>query len=403
MELTSWIGLRSGVSVMAAALVAVVPAPARAQSHDPIKIGFSTELSGAYSFYGTACRQGMGVAEKEINASGGVLGRPLQYLVSDNQTNPAQAAASARSFDIQDKVLAISGPTSSDNALAIYGYAEQNKLPFVVPVAAFPQLTKPGTHYTFRVEPDAVGMGYAIAKFVAAQKPGARVAVMYSDYAFLRALVAGLKYQAKDSKIEIVSEVAFPQGSSDATVQAAQVVAEHPDYVLSMGVGSFDITLTNELLDLGIRPQQIIHHIATTTTILAYGKRSIGSIYGSFFDANLENITPEGHRFIEKFVEEVGRLPHYVEGLCYLTPHIIKAAIEKAASVDREKFRDALSSLKMTDPTDGVPVEFDKNGARKEYMYFMQIKGLEKSSYKAKKVFYIEWNPEVIPVYKLMK
>ena len=67
--------------------------------------------------------------------------------------------AAARSLDVQDNVLAMTGPTSSDNALAVYGYAEQNKVPFVVPVAAFPQLTKPGTHYTFRIEPDAVGWG----------------------------------------------------------------------------------------------------------------------------------------------------------------------------------------------------------------------------------------------------
>src|SRR6185503_383643 len=78
----------------------------------------------------------------------------------------ALAVAAARNLDAPSKVLALSGPTSSDTALAIYGYAEQNKVPFVVPVAAFPQLTKPGTRYTFRIEPDAAGWGYAIAQLV---------------------------------------------------------------------------------------------------------------------------------------------------------------------------------------------------------------------------------------------
>ncbi len=402
-------GEKAGRALAAAIVVAFLglPGAASAQAQDsikePIKIGFSSELSGPYSFFGNACTQGMKFAEKQINAAGGVLNRRLQFVVVDNQTNPAQAAAAARSLDVQQNVLAISGPTSSDIALAIYGYAEQNKLPFVVPVAAFPQLTKPGTHYTFRVEPDAVGWGYAFANFLAQRKPGAKLALMYSDFALTRAIVAGVKFQAPHAKIEIVADIAFPQGSNDATVQVAQVVAQRPDFVLEMGVGAFDVTLNNQLLDLGLRPDQILHHVGQTTTILSYGKRSIGSIYGSFFDANLDNLTPEGHRFVKDFTNEVGRIPSYTENFCYVTPYIIKAAIEKAGVVDREKFRDAMSSLKMTEPTDGVPIEFDHNGARKEYMYFMQIAGMVDKSYTANKLFYTEWAPDALPVYDLVK
>jgi branched-chain amino acid transport system substrate-binding protein len=380
-----------------------VVAPVGAQTGDPIKIGFSSELSGAYSFFGSACTNGMKIAEQEINVGGGAIGRPLNFLAVDNQTNPAQAAAAARSLDVQDKVLAISGPTSSDNALAIYGYAEQNKLPFVVPVAAFPQLTKPGTHYTFRVEPDAVGWGATFANFVAQQKKGAKLAVLLSDFAYTRALAEGVKYQAPKAGITIVSEVIFPQGTNDATVQAAQVVAAKPDFVLAMGVGAFEITLTNQLLDLGIKPEQIIHNVGTTNTILAFGKRSIGSYYGSFFDANLDTVTPLGRAFIKKFTDQYGRIPSFIENFCYITPYIMKAAIDKAGVADREKFRDAMSALNTVSPTDGTPISFDKNGARKEYVYVMQLEGVEAKSYTAKKVYYTEWDPDTYPVYELIK
>ena len=60
----------------------------------------------------------------------------------EDQTQPAQAVAAVRNLDVQSKVLALSGPASSETALAMYGYAEQNKVPFVVPAAAFPQLIK---------------------------------------------------------------------------------------------------------------------------------------------------------------------------------------------------------------------------------------------------------------------
>ena len=285
------------------------------------------------------------------------------------------------------------------------GYAEQNKVPFVVPVAAFPQLTKPGTRYTFRIEPDAAGWGYAIAQFVAKQKPSAKVAVIYSDFALMRAIVAGLKYQASKAGLKIEPEILFPQGTSDATVQAAQVRAANPDYVVVIGAGGFDSTLTNQLLDIGIRTDQIIHPFGITTQVKNWGKRSVGSYYGTFFDANLDKLTAEGKQFVDQFRAQNDRPPSYIENYCFVTAHIIREVIDKnpGAGDDREKFRDAVSALKTKETTSGIPITFDKNGARKEYMYFMQIQDVQAKDYKSKQVFYIEWDPEVIPVYDLIK
>ena len=397
--------LKTGVTALALAAAALSAGPVAAQAARPIKIGFVTELTGPWTFFGTSCVAGLKFATDEINKAGGVLGRPLEFIVTDNQTKSDQALAASRNLDINDKVLALSGPTSSDVALAMYGYAEQQKLPFLVPVAAFPQLTKPGTRYTFRIEPDAAGWGYAMAKYIEQVKPGAKVALMHSDAALMRAIMAGFRYQAPRSKLNIVADIMFPQGSSDATVQAAQVRASAPDYVIVSGAGAFDNVLTNQLLDLGIKPQQIIHPYGITTQVFGWGQRSVGSIYGTFFDVGLDSLTPEGKDFIKRFDAAHGRPPSYVENYCYVTPYIFKEAIEAAGTGDdREKLRNALSALNTKEKTTGVPIVFDKNGARKEYMYFQEIVSVNgKRSYQSKQRFYIEWDPEVIPVYDLVK
>lgn len=373
-----------------------------ALAQEPVKIGFVVELTGPWSFFGTSCVAGLKLAELQINPAGK---RKIEFITIDNQTRPDQALAASRNLDVQSKVIALSGPTSSDTALAMNGYAEQNKVPFVVPVAAFPQLTKPGTRYTFRIEPDAAGWGYAIAQFVAKQKPNAKVAVIYSDFALMRAIVAGLKYQASKAGLKIEPEILFPQGTSDATVQAAQVRAANPDYVVVIGAGGFDSTLTNQLLDIGIRTDQIIHPFGITTQVKNWGKRSVGSYYGTFFDANLDKLTAEGKQFVDQFRAQNDRPPSYIENYCFVTAHIIREVIDKnpGAGDDREKFRDAVSALKTKETTSGIPITFDKNGARKEYMYFMQIQDVQAKDYKSKQVFYIEWDPEVIPVYDLIK
>jgi branched-chain amino acid transport system substrate-binding protein len=373
-----------------------------ALAQESVKIGFVTELTGPWSFFGTSCVAGLKLADAQVNPPGK---RRIEFVTIDNQTQPAQAVAASRNLDVQSKVLALSGPTSSDTALAMYGYAEQNKVPFVVPVAAFPQLTKPGSRYTFRIEPDAAGWGYAIAQFVAKQKPGAKIALVYSDFALMRAIAAGLKYSATKAGIKIEPEIIFPQGSNDATVQAAQVLAAAPDYVVPIGAGGFDNTLTNQLLDIGIKPEQVIHPFGITTQVKNWGKRSAGSYYGSFFDSNLDNLTAEGKSFVEQFRTQNDRPPSYIENYCYVTAHLIREALDKnpGAADDREKFRDAIAGLNTRETTSGIPITFDKNGARKEYMYFMQIQDVDAKGYKAKQQFYIEWDPEVIPVYDLVK
>src|SRR5450631_352564 len=371
-------------------------------AQEPVKIGFVTELTGPWSFFGTSCVAGLKLAELQINPAGK---RKIEFVTIDNQTRPDQALAASRNLDVQSKVIALSGPTSSDTALAMNGYAEQNKLPFVVPVAAFPQITKPGSRYTFRIEPDAAGWGYAIAQFVTKKKRGAKIALVYSDFALMRAIAAGLKYSAAKAGIKIEPEIIFPQGSNDATVQAAQVLAAAPDYVVPIGAGAFDNTLTNQLLDIGIKTEQIIHPFGITTQVKNWGKRSAGSYYGTFFDSNLDDLTAEGKSFVEQFRAQNDRPPSYIENYCYVTAHLIREVLDKnpGAADDREKFRDAVSALNTKETTSGIPITFDKNGARKEYMYFMQIQDVQAKDYKSKQVFYIEWDPEVIPVYDLVK
>src|SRR3954465_3112027 len=92
-----------------------------ALAQEPVKIGFVTELTGPWSFFGTSCVLGLKMAEKTLNPPGK---RKVEFVVADNHASPAQAGAASRSLDVQDKVLALSGPTSSDTGLAVYGYAE---------------------------------------------------------------------------------------------------------------------------------------------------------------------------------------------------------------------------------------------------------------------------------------
>ena len=371
-----------------------------ALSHDlPLKVGWNTELSGPFTFAGNACLDAAKLAEEEVNASG----KKIELIVRDNQTNPAQAAAVARALDTQDKIDLLSGPTNADVSLAAYGYAEQAKLPYLVPVASFPQLTKPGTTQTFRMEPDSVGWGYALVKFIQKLKPGATVGIMVNDLAINRAIIAGFKYQAEKDGLKIVDEVIFPQTATDATVQVAQMKTKKPDYLLVSGAASaFDATLTSQLLDLGFNPEQLIHPFGTAKVVLNWGDRSKGSYFGTFFDKGLSNLTDKGKEFVARFRAAKGYSPGFVENYCYNTVLFIGELVANGAN-DRDSIRAALRAANTKEATTGVPITFDDNGARIAYMYLMQIENIAKDDFTARQVDYMEWSADALPVYELLK
>ncbi|MET0676969.1 MAG: ABC transporter substrate-binding protein [Bradyrhizobium sp.] len=381
------------------AICAVVFATVSAMAADqPLRVGWNSELSGVWTFFGNACLDGAKLAESEVNAKG----KKIELIVQDNQSNPAQAAAVSRSLDTQEKVDLLSGPTNADVSLAVYGYAEEQKVPTLMPVAAFPQLTKPGTKQVFRMEPDAVGWGYAAIKFIKQMKPDAKIGIMMSDFAVNRAILAGLKYQAEKDGVSIVSEMLFPQTASDATVQTAQMKAKKPDMVIVAGGGAFDATLTRQMLDVGFKPEQLYHPYGSTKQIMTWGERSVGSYFGTFFDHNLPNLTDQGKAFVENFRKVKNYPPGYTENYCYSTVYLLNELVDKGAK-GRDGIRDALRKVDTKEVTTGVPIKFDQNGARIEYMYLMQLKSIAKDDFKTDKVNYMEWSPEVLPVYDLIK
>jgi branched-chain amino acid transport system substrate-binding protein len=387
---------RMAMNLVLIGLVAALATPAGAEDR-PFRIGWNTELSGPFTFAGTACLDAARLAEGEVNAGG----KKIELVVRDNQTNPAQAAAVARALDTQDKVDLLSGPTNADVSLAAYGYAEQAGLPYLVPVASFPQLTKPGTKQTFRMEPDSVGWGYALVKFIKKMKPGATVGIMVNDLAINRAIVAGFEYQAPLDGLQIVDKVIFPQTAADAVVQVAQMKAKHPDFVLVSGAAlAFDATLTSQLLDLGFRPDQLIHPFGTAKVVLNWGARSAGSYFGTFFDKGLSTLTPEGKAFVDNFRAAKGYSPGFVENYCYNTVRFVGDLVAAGAH-DRDSIRAALRAANANELTTGVPITFDENGARIAYMYLMQIKSIGKDDFSATQVDYLEWPADALPVYKL--
>jgi branched-chain amino acid transport system substrate-binding protein len=103
------------VAVLIAGLAFI---PVGAQKAEPILIGVSGPLTGSYAQYGLAWKKGFDLALDEINASGGIKGRPLQYLFADTQNDPKQTVAMAQKYVADKRIVLATGDFSSSSSMA---------------------------------------------------------------------------------------------------------------------------------------------------------------------------------------------------------------------------------------------------------------------------------------------
>jgi len=110
--------------------------PPTAMASDAYRIGLDADMSSASAQSGEAIRRGMAVAIDELNAAGGVLGKPLQLVVKDHRGNPARGVDNIEDFAQQDDVIAVMGGLHTPVAMAELKAIHANNLIFLVPWAA---------------------------------------------------------------------------------------------------------------------------------------------------------------------------------------------------------------------------------------------------------------------------
>ena len=163
---------------LGACLLLGLPLADPARAAEPIRIGLVTALSGQSAKSGEAISRGIGLAIDEINAGGGVLGRPLELVARDDEANPSKGVLAARELIQRVGVVALVGGLDTPVSMALVPIANQMKVPFLGPWAAGTGITRNGAadNYAFRVSAvdalvDEALVAYAV-KTHGAKKPG---------------------------------------------------------------------------------------------------------------------------------------------------------------------------------------------------------------------------------------
>jgi len=259
------------------------PAATEAVVAAPIKIGTSLPLTGEFSITGTKHRDGYQLCVDLINEGGGLLGRPVELVVSDNQSDVDTTLAQMERFINVDKVDLIFGTFSSKLTFPASAITEQAKMLHPIPSAAALRVYERGYKYLVYFQPNAaeyIGASpvMMIKDLIAADQQPATIALAWADDFYANALIAGLKgddvtFTNNDgtdktvslapgelSKLnaKVVFEQQWPEGFSDWTTLAASLKAANADFLFAPVTSADEaINLVNALQQVGYNPKGI--------------------------------------------------------------------------------------------------------------------------------------------------
>ncbi|HWK45739.1 MAG TPA: ABC transporter substrate-binding protein [Stellaceae bacterium] len=218
----------------AGAVLAFVIGVAPAYAADPIKIGEINSYKVFPAFL-EPYKKGIELAVEQINAAGGVLGRPLEVLSRDDAGNPGDAVRVAEELLTGDKVAVLSGTFPSNVGLAVADFAKQHKTLFVAGEPLTDQLVwDAGNKYTFRLRPSTY-MQAAMVVPEAVKLKAKRWAFVSPNYEYgqsaVRAFKALLKQQQPD--VEFVGDQFPPLGKLDAGPVVDALADLKPDAIFN--------------------------------------------------------------------------------------------------------------------------------------------------------------------------
>ncbi len=323
-----------------------------AHAADPIKIGVVTPLSGTYAGIGQQVKWGLELATKEVNAAGGIMGRPVELIFEDEEANPAVAVQKADKVFQVNKVDFLTGTVNSGSTLAVGQVAERAGKLMATTVSFADSITSDKcSPNVYRVNARAGQQSAALAVWMAKDKPKAKVFYLGPDYEMGRSTVAAFKQSAEKVGAQTGGEVFAPLDSKDYTQYFGQLRAARPQVLYTSVAGNDTVRLFTQLQEFGLLNNLTVVGASGTVTaqnIGAIGKAAEGFVTGVGYSAEID--TPENKKFVEAFKAANKTDPDLYGADSYGLIYAYKAAVEKAQSTDTDKVREAFKDLKWKTP-----------------------------------------------------
>ncbi len=330
-----------------------------AQAAPTIRIGGLFSVSGPASFLGEPERNTLEMLAQEINASGGVNGAKIELFIYDTQGDVTKAVQLATKLIKNDKVVAIIGPSTTGESMAVIPLAQRERIP-LISCAAGVKITEPVKAWVFKTPANDQVAAKKIYSF-AAKKGQKRIAILTVSDSFGTSGREQLKALAAKMGLTIVADEVYSPKDTDMTPQLTKIRAANPDAVVCWGTNPGPAVVTRNMRQLGITiPLYQSHGVASKKfielagassaegVILPAGKLAVYDIL-SKKDPQVKILRKYDQDYRKKFGVEASTFGGYA----YDGFQMVLAAIKKSGATP-DKIRKGLEQIRTMVGVSGV-------------------------------------------------
>jgi branched-chain amino acid transport system substrate-binding protein len=321
----------------------------------PIRIGASVSMTGQYTELGNTIHRGQQLCVKQVNARGGVLGRQVQLIVEDDQSQAAAAVTTYERLISQEKVDLVFAPYSSPTTEVVANVTEKYRMPMVASGAATTSIFKKGRKYIFMLlSPAAVYLEGLVD--IAAKRGLKTIAVLYEDTLFPKAIALGAVEIAKKRGMQAVVVEAYPKETKDFSAILNKVKASNPDVVAAATYFDDSIAVIRQMKTAGLNPRMHavtvggdlpkFHEVLGRDAEFVYGASQWLPELVTLRAGGLIPIArqyPGAREFTEDYAKEFpGADLSYQTAQGFAACQILLDAVRRAGSLDPDNIRDAI-------------------------------------------------------------
>lgn len=340
--------------LVALALAALVPAPVKAA--DPIKVGFSMALTGGTAGIGKQILVALEIWRDDVNAKGGLLGRPVELVYYDDQGNPANAAGIyAKLLDV-DKVDLLIGPYSTNIVAPVIPIMMQKGL---TSIGILANAANSEFHYDryFSMIPSGPdpkkSFSTGFFEIAAAQSPKPKtLAILGVDAEYGRNATDGARDNLKKFGFEIVYDQNYPPSTADYTPIIRAVQAKNPDILYVAAYPPDTVGIVRAMNEVGFTPKMFggaLIGLMITGTKVQLGPLLNGMIITQGFLPASTFLFPGTRDMLDKYAAKapaqgLDPLGWSFPPYGYSAGQVLAQAVEGAKTLDHAKLADYMHS-----------------------------------------------------------
>ncbi|BCB97198.1 branched chain amino acid ABC transporter substrate-binding protein [Dissulfurispira thermophila] len=343
---------------------------------DTIKIGIAGPMTGPQAKMGNDFRNGVAIAVEEWNSKGGVLGKKIDIIIGDDQSDPKQAVSVANKL-VNEGVAGIVGHFNSSCSIPASDVYNRAGIPMITPASTNPQLTERGYRGIFRVCGRDDQQGKVAAIFAMNKLKIKKLAIIHDKTTYGQGLADEFKKNLS-SAVEIVYYGGITQGDKDFKTILTSIKEKKPEMIYFGGIYPETGLLVKQSREISLNiPFMSGDGSIDPKFIEIAGEKAAEGTYLTF-SPDPKNI-PAAKEFLEKYSVRFGDVGPY-SIYAYDAMNILLTAMKEAGTADGKvvieklhsmEFLGALGKIRFTENGDitGSPyvIWVTKNGKFEEY------------------------------------